>query len=83
MSVKHTVTIILSTLALSLLVGCGGSKKSEAPPPPPRSSPSDYSSRLNVPNVPEAEKEQIRKAMGQSGTGSAPTSGQPAPTGGQ
>ncbi|MCS6777500.1 MAG: hypothetical protein RMJ43_14405 [Chloroherpetonaceae bacterium] len=70
--------ILLMLLALCS-AGCGGSKQPPANPAPPPAHPQDYSSRLNDPNVSEYEKEQIRKAMGQSGN--APTFGNPAPAG--
>ena len=82
MFLNRPFSIAFSTAILAALMGCGGNKQPETTAKPSaNSSPSDYSAKMNNPNTSEYEKEQIRKAQGNSSN--PPAFGNPAPTGGQ
>jgi hypothetical protein len=86
MSVYRFLVSALVALALVALIGCKSSQpQQQSAVTTPASNPSDYSARLNSPNVSEYEKEQIRKQQAKMSGGSMAadpsTFGRPAPGG--
>jgi hypothetical protein len=86
MSVIRFAILALAALCLFALLGCNKSSQQTPVAISTPATPSDYSARLNDPNVSEYEKEQIRKQQaGMGGAAAASTTfANPAPgAGGQ